>query len=524
MTHYTVLVCISGNEAIDRARNAELGGKDGAVKAAVELRLEQALAPFDENKAVTAYREYEEDKPEDYWLYSSLQRAGKDERDGTGIKPYKPDQLGWSSDSSKETADAQQLEIAKKAALFRTLPEPVTWESLFDAHAILYPGEEIDRTIDDDGRAYQMSTYNPQRFGLVSSVHVEGSQARQSAGTEVLFEVRDDQATGGVSEGSTVSRRSIHVLLPVHPGTQLPTDTGTKATLAHPAEVQDQPAGVRADADSSAESLRDLPEPAAAAHDGRRSRSLHGGSAGLALSALQHGTRLAPGFSIRAENSSELPSAPTGFEWTLIGGSKWDWYVIGGRWGGYLLRKPDSDPGMVIGPKKDWNSPDHFDFYSCDGAPKGLVDLEAMRAKQEKEARERWQQFHAIADRFPGTRSWEYFRGLLDVELTIDEARKGYREQPGVIALKDTDFMWANDPYADYALPEDEYAENARAAAVPGYALLTTDGRWTEPGQMGWFGMSTDTQESREDYQKFANQYIEALPDDTWLVAVDVHI
>lgn len=366
MTHYTVLVCIPEDTGIRRARNVELGGFAGAVEAAVRQKLEQALAPFDENTEVTAYREYEEDKPEDFWLYSALRQAGEDERNGTGVKPYKPDQFGWLSDSSKETEEEQRLEIAKKAALFRTLPDPVTWESLFDAHAILYPGEEIDRVIDDDGRAYRMSTYNP--------------------------------------------------------------------------------------------------------------------------------------------------------------GSKWDWYVIGGRWGGYLLRKPDSDGAGVILPEKQWSSPDHFDFYSCDGAPKGLVDLEAMRAKQEKKARERWQQFRAIADKFPETRPWAYFRGLVDVEMTIDEARVGYRAQPGVTALRDTDYMWADDPYADYGLPEDEYAENARAAAVPGYALLTTDGRWTEPGQMGWFGVSTDTQESREDYQKFANEYIEALPDSTWLVCVDVHI
>lgn len=365
MTHYTVLVCLSEDDEIRRARNIEFGGAVGAVKAAVEHKLEQALAPFDENLAVTPYREYEEDKPEDFWLYSSLRQADEDERNGTGLLPYQPDALGWLS-SSKETPDEQRLAIAKKAALFRTLPEPVTWDALFDAHAILYPGETIDRTVDDDGRAYRMSTYN-----------------------------------------------------------------------------------------SSA---------------------------------------------------------------------KWDWYSVGGRWGGYLLRKPESDGATVILAERSWSSPDHFDFYSCDAAPKGLVDLEAMRAKSERKARERWQQFHAIADRFPGTKSWAYFRGLLDVELTIDEARDGYRAQPGVQALRDTDFAWADDPYADYGVPEDEYAEDARASAVPGFALLTTDGRWIEPGQMGWFATSSDTPESRENYRKFANAYIESLPDDSWLVAVDVHI
>lgn len=68
------------------------------------------------------------------------------------------------------------------------------------------------------------------------------------------------------------------------------------------------------------------------------------------------------------------------------------------------------------------------------------------------------------------------------------------------------------------------YAEKARAGAVPGFALVTTHGQWMAPGQMGWFGATDASDDSRAGYWKTANAYIEALPDDAWLVAVDCHI
>ena len=67
-------------------------------------------------------------------------------------------------------------------------------------------------------------------------------------------------------------------------------------------------------------------------------------------------------------------------------------------------------------------------------------------------------------------------------------------------------------------------APAALVCAVPGYATISTDGRWMAPGKMGWFGVSSDSTDDRIGYWEAANAYIEALPDDTWLVALDCHI
>jgi hypothetical protein len=41
---------------------------------------------------------------------------------------------------------------------------------------------------------------------------------------------------------------------------------------------------------------------------------------------------------------------------------------------------------------------------------------------------------------------------------------------------------------------------------------------------MGWFAITDATDGSRIQYLEAANAYIESLPDDTWLVTVDMHI
>jgi hypothetical protein len=41
---------------------------------------------------------------------------------------------------------------------------------------------------------------------------------------------------------------------------------------------------------------------------------------------------------------------------------------------------------------------------------------------------------------------------------------------------------------------------------------------------VGWFGMSTDTEDSRIAYNTRANAYLDELPENAWVVVVDCHI
>ena len=56
------------------------------------------------------------------------------------------------------------------------------------------------------------------------------------------------------------------------------------------------------------------------------------------------------------------------------------------------------------------------------------------------------------------------------------------------------------------------------------YAFLDLKGEWREPGEMGWFGMSTSTPETEADYRQEIQNYLEDLSPQTWICFVDCHI
>ena len=55
------------------------------------------------------------------------------------------------------------------------------------------------------------------------------------------------------------------------------------------------------------------------------------------------------------------------------------------------------------------------------------------------------------------------------------------------------------------------------------WAFLTPDGEWNEQGEMGWFGIGTDTKESISAYRQQLERMIKENPD-LWLTVVDCHI
>lgn len=180
----------------------------------------------------------------------------------------------------------------------------------------------------------------------------------------------------------------------------------------------------------------------------------------------------------------------------------------------------------MLTPEREWDSPEKMKLLSCDGGPKRALDLAKMRDDAAEQARETYRDYHALVDQLPEALPWKVFTENVSEGngYTIEQAREEYHSQPRVQALRGTDFMWRQDAIAEFAVTEDTYAERARAGAVPGYAVVTADGRWMAPGHMGWFAMSDETEGSRIQYLEAANAYIESLPDDAWLVTVDMHI
>lgn len=204
--------------------------------------------------------------------------------------------------------------------------------------------------------------------------------------------------------------------------------------------------------------------------------------------------------------------------------SKWDWWVVGGRWGNYFDVKPehDGDPRLVRGQQPAIGVVT-TEPGKTDGGPKGLLDLDGMRERAAREAGAAWDKVHAVIDKHPPARTWADF--IADVEagtISIDAARNAYREQPRIAAFNAID----NDPFSSidpFEVDRGLYVERARAGAVPGWATLYK-GEWIEQGRMGMWAFNDATDGSRAGYWEHVNGLIDGLSDDTYLTVVDCHI
>jgi len=131
MSHFTVVVCIEDPE-----------------------RLEAALAPFDENREVEPYRDYEEGEPARFWAVGAL-------REGEGLNPD----------------DAT-----------------LTWQQVADAYNERYRQDEDPMLVDESGRAYVVSTRNPDAkwdYWRIGGRWGGAFPYRQELGGEVIKPERD---------------------------------------------------------------------------------------------------------------------------------------------------------------------------------------------------------------------------------------------------------------------------------------------------------------------------------------------
>ena len=208
--------------------------------------------------------------------------------------------------------------------------------------------------------------------------------------------------------------------------------------------------------------------------------------------------------------------------------SKWDWYQIGGRWNGYFPVKPEAagDPRLIAGAPGVGGRPCRDGW--CDGGPRGLLDFEALRKARATEAANEYDRWTALVDGLPEARPWSHFLGLHEANpdgYPIVRAREEYGAQPRVRkARMSDDLCWFDDIITHFSPSRDAYAQRAAEQAVPGYAFLDLDGVWHAPGRMGWFGMSSDTEDDRAAYLRQMNERLDALDPATFLIAVDCHI
>jgi len=148
--------------------------------------------------------------------------------------------------------------------------------------------------------------------------------------------------------------------------------------------------------------------------------------------------------------------------------SKWDWYELGGRWGGFFTLKDGSTSDQDL---------------------KREIDFKGMEDKQRARAAELWD----------------------ETEEMIAEAEK-----------EEKDIRW--ELSFQYGRGEDDTRESyiEDSVGIHVFAVLK-DGQWYEKGKMGWWDCVSDEKDP-EAWERELNKLLEETPDDTMLSLYDCHI
>lgn len=211
--------------------------------------------------------------------------------------------------------------------------------------------------------------------------------------------------------------------------------------------------------------------------------------------------------------------------------AKWDWWVIGGRWSGFLKLKPGAKGKHG---ERSWANPGADEMDRADQARKGDIDVAGVRDEAGEKAGKKWDIINPVVGPHEMTfMPWELAQemSMRGGEVDDELARKTYHGQDVRKAIEaaaeDKEnphremFLWL-DALESYFRPREEFVQSARDAAITTFAVLQ-DGQWVERGEMGWWGCVSNEKDPA-DWKRQFNTMFDALPDDTLITIVDCHI
>lgn len=196
-------------------------------------------------------------------------------------------------------------------------------------------------------------------------------------------------------------------------------------------------------------------------------------------------------------------------------GRWWDRWTVGGRFENAFLCTDPDDPRVL--PAGDG------DPRMVTAAPASLLDLGAQRAAAARKAAARWDRATGILRRHPGAATLSALLPRGGDGAARTAARRAYHAQPALRELAQAGLAHLPGCAVDhYATPRAEFVEQARAGAVPGWALIDTGGVWhgTAPPS------GTDdaaARRARREYERSTNALLDALPEGAYPVMADLH-
>lgn len=245
--------------------------------------------------------------------------------------------------------------------------------------------------------------------------------------------------------------------------------------------------------------------------------------------------------------------------------AKWDWYQIGGRWSGFLPVKTTAEGKNAGGfGARSWcNEKEPYEDETADFCKVKDLNIAKMEADILKEIDSFWKDYQdwltikdlshkELLDKYgskPGQEETEDSRRWRDLSFWFHDRlmrmgvgkcvkpREPMTNPDGTPMMEEDRHpfnkdekpalrqKWS-DPVFEYSpLAKDELYSTYRWYFEFGTFAVLDDEGWKEKGEMGWWGISSDSTEDRESWSKSYFQTFIANEDpETTLVVVDCHI
>lgn len=181
--------------------------------------------------------------------------------------------------------------------------------------------------------------------------------------------------------------------------------------------------------------------------------------------------------------------------------SKWDWYVVGGRWEGFLKLLDGREVNAALIKEVDWAK---------------------MMAESRVAGEKSWQKIADVVGVDENGRILQPARPWKDV-MDNKITREEWSEQAVVKKFATIDNLGYFASVTDYAFTKKEYSNNSANNAITTYAVLL-DGQWISKGEMLWFAISSESEEEARVWSdSFYEEFIKPNPN-AMVTIVDCHI
>ena len=188
--------------------------------------------------------------------------------------------------------------------------------------------------------------------------------------------------------------------------------------------------------------------------------------------------------------------------------AKWDWYVVGGRWSAML---PELSSGMLL------------DIVQVKN-----LDVQRLNDITLEKTKKWWTKYVLYRQVKEGVLQKEDLPDGLHTDITFF-IPDNLHDMGLITCIKPREFVdnkWTNGEWEEkIVLSFEDLVSNYRwFFEFSTWAVLDVNG-WHEKGDMGWWGLSSATPDSRKQFaQSYFNTFIKDEDPETYLVIVDCHI